>query len=79
MVIFMPACKIEIGKSGLGLELSHNLNLLLTFPVCKFSTSLSKRGIQLSDKWQLAKNIHCPSLAPVWIILKVHFVVTSRE
>jgi len=50
VVILMPACKMEIGKSGCGLELSHNRNCGLTLPVCSISTILSSFGIQLSDK-----------------------------
>lgn len=34
------------------------------------STILSNFGIQLSDKWQFARNTQAPSFAPTSIILK---------
>lgn len=96
VVIFIPAWRIDIGNSGVGLELSHNLQLVGPFNYrpgpddiyvfdctprhlnCgwtvlldpRVSTILSNFGIQLSDKWQLARNTHAPSSAPTSIILK---------
>lgn len=55
---------MEMGNSGFGLELNHTLKLGWIFPDCIISIILSNFGIQLKDKWQFAKNIQSPSLAP---------------
>lgn len=64
VVIFMLDWSIDRGKSGCGLELNQSLNLGLILLVCNVSTILSNLGIQLSDRWQFAKNTQSPSLAP---------------
>ena len=60
VVILMPTCRMEIGNSGCGLLLSHNLKSGCGSSTCSCSTSLSSWGIQLKDKWQLAKNTQLP-------------------
>lgn len=60
VVILMPTCRMEIGNSGCGLLLSHSLKSGWGSSTCSCSTSLSSCGIQLSDKWQLAKNTQLP-------------------
>lgn len=58
----MPAWRMEIGNSGCGLLLSHRRKSGCGWGssdwIC--STSLSSCGIQLSDRWQLAKNTQLP-------------------
>lgn len=61
MVILMLACKIEIGKSGWGLELSQRRKEGCGSSTCSCSTSLSRLGIHDSDRWQLARNTQCPA------------------
>lgn len=56
----MPTCRMEIGNSGWGLLLSHSLKSGCGSSTWSCSTSLSSWGIQLSDKWQLAKNTQLP-------------------
>ena len=73
VVILMLLCKMAIGKSGLGLELSHRRKSLCTWSIWSCSTILSSCGIQLRDKWQLAKKTHCPDFAPSLI----RFVATT--
>ena len=60
VVILMPCWRMEMGKSGWGEELSHSLKSGLGLEVCSCSTSLSSCGIQLSDRWQLARNTQFP-------------------
>ncbi len=60
VVILIPDWRIEIGKSGCGLLLSHSLKSLCGFSICSCSTSLSNWGIQLNERWQLAKNTQFP-------------------
>lgn len=60
VVILMPTCRMEIGNSGCGLLLSQSLKSGWGSSTCSCSTSLSSCGIQLSDKWQLAKNTQLP-------------------
>ena len=60
VVILMPTCRMEIGNSGWGLLLSHSLKSGWGSSTCSCSTSLSSCGIQLKDKWQLAKNTQLP-------------------
>lgn len=60
VVILMPVCKMEMGKSGWGLLLSHRRNSGWGSSTCSCSTSLSSWGIQLRDRWQLARNTQLP-------------------
>lgn len=43
------------------------------------STILSNFGIQLSDKWQLARNTQAPSFAPTSIILQSKYFISDRD
>lgn len=61
VVILMLACKMEIGKSGWGLELSQRRKEGWGSSTCSCSTSLSRFGIQDRDRWQLARNTQCPA------------------
>lgn len=56
----MPVCRMEMGKSGWGLLLSHRRNSGWGSSTCSCSTNLSSWGIQLSDRWQLARNTQLP-------------------
>lgn len=56
----MPVCRMEMGKSGWGLLLSHRRNSGWGSSTWSCSTNLSSCGIQLSDKWQLARNTQLP-------------------
>jgi len=62
VVILMPAWRMEMGNSGLGLLLSHSRKsgwgCGSSDWIC--STCLSSCGIQLSDRWQLARNTQLP-------------------
>lgn len=60
VVILMPACRMEMGKSGCGELLSHRRKSGCGSSTCSCSTSLSSCGIQLRDKWQLARNTQLP-------------------
>lgn len=60
VVILMPVCRMEMGKSGWGLLLSHSRNSGWGSSTCSCSTSLSSWGIQLRDRWQLARNTQLP-------------------
>lgn len=46
-------------------------------PDCKFSTILSRAGIQDRDKWQLAKKTQAPSSTPFSINLKIFFTIIN--
>ncbi len=61
VVILMPDCSMEMGNPGCGFELSQSLKSSwgVLFRSSS-STSLSNCGIQLRDKWQLAKNTQWP-------------------
>lgn len=56
VVILMLACRIVMGNSGCGEELSHSLKFECGFCTCSCSTSLSRFGIQDRERWQLARN-----------------------
>lgn len=60
VVILMPACRIVIGNSGCGEELSQSLKFGWGFSTCSCSTSLSSSGIQERERWQLARKTQWP-------------------
>lgn len=71
---------IQVGStvsktSGLISLGSTHLKSLWVSPLCKFSTILSRAGIQDRDKWQLAKKIQDPSSTPFSINLKVFVII----
>lgn len=68
VVIFIPACKMDIGNSGWGLLLSQIRKSGWGFSTCSCSTNLSNWGIQLSDRWQFARNTQFPSRTPSLIM-----------
>mmetsp|Transcript_21124 Transcript_21124/g.39647 ORF Transcript_21124/g.39647 Transcript_21124/m.39647 type:complete len:274 (+) Transcript_21124:1533-2354(+) len=61
----MPLCKRVMGKAGLGLLLSHSLNLGLIFPFNPSSqyasTAFSSWGIHDNIKWQFASSSQVPA------------------
>ena len=85
VVILIPTWSIEIGKSGCGEELSQrrksgcgsstcmrrwsDVEDQMKDLTCNCSTNLSNWGIQLSDRWQLARKTQLPSFTPSLIIL----------
>jgi len=62
VVILMPAWRMEIGNCGLGLLLNHSRKSGCGCGSSDWisSTCLSSWGIQLSDKWQFARNTQLP-------------------
>ena len=60
VVIFIPACRMEMGNSGCGELLNHSRNSGWGSSIWSCSTNLSSCGIQLSDKWQFARNTQLP-------------------
>ena len=69
VVISIPDCRIAMGKSWFGLELSQRRKSLWMLSICSCSTILSSCGIQLSDRWRLARKTQLPVLAPPLIRL----------
>ena len=62
MVILMLACKMEMGKSGWGLELSQRRKEGCGSSTCSCSTSLSRFGIQDSEPLPMpCLSPHCSS------------------
>ena len=60
VVIFIPACRMEMGNSGCGELLNHSRKSGWGSSIWSCSTNLSSCGIQLSDKWQFARNTQLP-------------------
>ena len=56
VVILIPACRMVMGNSGCGEELSQSLKIEWGFSTCSCSTSLSNSGIHDRERWQLARN-----------------------
>ena len=58
-VIFTPFCRTEMGKVGVGIEVSHNRKSPWVLSL-KSSTSFSKSDIQDAAKWQFWRRIQYP-------------------
>lgn len=58
-VILTPFCKTEIGKVGVGMEVSHSRKSeLVASP--NSSTNFSKEGIHEAAKWQFCNKTQVP-------------------
>lgn len=66
-VIFTEFCRVETGKSLLGILVSHNLKSLWLLS-SKFSTIYSSFGINDVAKWQFMRRTHPPLVAASIII-----------
>jgi hypothetical protein len=64
VVMLMPRCNKEVGKSCEGLDDSHSLKRSCGLDDSKSSVILSNVGSQLVVRWQLARNTQWPCLTP---------------
>lgn len=71
----MPVCRMAMGNSGWGEELSHSRKSGWHSWTWNSSTNLSSSHIQERDRWQLARNTQWPTREKESLIIRISIFI----